>query len=842
MGRFTRAIILLTFLSVAFFACKREPLEPVNFLEQQAIDNPVAATGPNTDTTSSPVYFDADNSEQTDDGYHYKGTLYFKNQDSIDAYGTEDLRGAYPAATGDFTINLNSDGSIASITGQGSPIFPDDFPIFQSVMEQVLYTDVSYEKGSDIKQRREYKNFPLQDNIYYFTFGLDNYSYQQGSGFVNFGNTGFVFKTLFIDPLDPMYLMWGDLNFQGRGESFSISDLIFGVSWKGHLPFKPLEYPALEEVLGDLGFYDFTGNFYLSGTVPLDKFIKDVPLELNGEIVIRTDEPSGQDFYVEGPDASFILGANGRLFLTHDLLEYIPEDLRVEVGRATVEYETSNNEVILAGQLENQMASDGALSQMLGPYVLTYLDLQSTEAHLYARYNNPDDYMFYFDIATGFNIPGFGKLNGLDGVFAFSPDSVMFNAKMSFGFGLQDLDVGGTIDLNTGDFEFHSIFTTNIEVLGVSLYAQQMGLEISSELEGIKLWGSMDLGYDIASVYVEGFISADELRLSGTVSSDISFGDLQIFALDLNAVISSKTGVELSGTLDLPYGIGHVDVGGGITSDELYLYGHLGSHPNISFAGIELPALDLTVSASTKNGVFINTEVSMPYGIGDVKVTGELTKDKLKLTGRFTSKLEFAGFTLSNIDMYAMLSTDPAEGVAISGNVELLGGLGQAIVEGRINSEELYLYGKLASDLDLGFTSFHSDISVTLSSKTGIDFSGSVDMPFGIGEIDVNGYLHTDGSFGFSGSAKLRIEFSDDVYAEAGLSVSITNTSVGFRAYGLIHLPLVGDISVSIDVYVNWSTMEMTFKVHTALGDFEVTVDKEGKNVETGKQAVYRLD
>ncbi len=845
MNKYFKALLLVPVLLIWFSACKREPLQPVNFLEQQDLTDPQAVRPADSDTANSPVYFDANNAEATDDGYHYKGTLYFKNQDSLNEYGADNTEGSYAAATGDFNIDVNPDGSIKTITGQGSPVFPQEFSLFNlSDIEQMLYVNVGYDKGSYIKQDPDYSDFPLQDDIYYLHFGMKNLLGQYGTGELNLGNTGFAFKSVFIDPLDPMFLLWGDLSFRSKTKEYSLADMVFGMSASGQLQFEPQDFPHLTDVLGDLDFEPFTGQFYLAGVIPLDKFAKDIPLEIHGQAVIRTSDPSGQDFLVNGPDASFILGVNGQLILTHELLSYLPEDLSVQMGRATVEYyaESSQPHVTMAGQLDNQMESDGALAQMLGPYILAVLDLQSPEAYVYSNYVSTDDYMFYFEISTGIKIPGYGKITGLDGTFAFSPDSVMFSSVFTFNYGFSNVELSGLLDLNTGDFDLKGTTSTNIDIMGVHLAGYELGVEISTEIQGVRVWGDVNLGFGIADVYVEGLISADELRLEGIVNSDISFGDLSLFAFNLDVLISSKSGVELTSTLDLPYGIGHVDVEGKITSDELYLAGNLSSDAQIDFAGLQVPTFDLSVSASTKDGVFINSEVSLPYGIGDAKVSGELTSEKLKLTGQLTSKLEFAGFTLSDINLYAMLSTDPAEGVELRGDVLLLGGLGQAHVAGKINSDELYLAGSLASDLDLGFTSFHSDINVELSSKRGIDFDGNVDMPFGIGGISVDGYMHSDGNFKFAGSAKLRIDFTDDVYVEAGLSTAIRNTSVSFNAYGLAHLPVVGDVSVGVDIDVDWANMEMTFTIHTSVGDFSVTVDKDGKNVETGKQAVYRLD
>ncbi len=843
----TKKILYLVIFIIGIFlfdSCKREPLVPVDFFHQQPLTNPVTVQ-PKDTAKAAPVYFNGNNAEKTDNGYHYKGTLYAKNKDSLNAYGANNSKGTYPVITGDFNINVGANNQVNSITGQGSVVFPKGFKnLGLGVIKQALYADAGYEQGYKIKQDNpDYSNLPFQDSTYYFYVGADNILAKYGTGSATFGKSVINFKSVFIDPLDPMVMFYGDFNFGTGKESFSISDVIFGISANATIPFTPLQYPDIENAVGDLGFKQFNANFYLAGTIPLDKFIKDLPVELRGTIAIRDKSQTQQEFLTTGIDAPFVLGANGRLFLTHDVLQYIPYDLRIELGRATVEYYHENTpHVVFAGQVKKQFASQNPITKMVGPFAEKYLDLSGTQIYVYARYFNPNDYTFYFRTVTGFRIPGWKKISGLDATFLFTQDSIGFITDIPISFGFGNIHFQGGINYRTGDFDLLGSTSTNIEILGVKLFASNFGLEISSKLKGVRAWGSIDLGHGIAKVDVSGEITSSGIDLQGTVSSNIQFKNVSLFAANLHAEISSNTGVTLGASLHLPYGIGDIEVSGKITKDELALKGSLSSHPEIHFAGIDLPSFNLVVSASTRTGVYLSSELKLPYGIGDVKVTGQLTSEKLVLTGSFVSKIQFGNFTLFNANLYARISTDLNEGVTVKGSVDLLGGLGKANVEGEINKNYIHLSGSLESNLDLGFTSFNSSINVNIDSRSGvISFDGKVDMPFGIKTIEVGGELHSNGHFKFWGSASIKIIFTKHAYAEAGISTIISNSSVSFSAYATLH---VGKLhaSVSVDIYVNWVNMTMTFKVHTFLGSFKVTVDKYGKDIKTGKQAVIRLD
>jgi hypothetical protein len=140
---------------------------------------------------------------------------------------------------------------------------------------------------------------------------------------------------------------------------------------------------------------------------------------------------------------------------------------------------------------------------------------------------------------------------------------------------------------------------------------------------------------------VQGDITLRGLAVSGRFSSDIDFGaGVKIPAINMAVSATTWGGVSMNGSLNLPYGLGGVAVGGGLTSDiDLLLYGKLGS--NLSIVGVSIFNCDLNLNASTSTGVALNGSVSMPGGIGDVAMGGGITSSGFNLYGEKTIGIDF---------------------------------------------------------------------------------------------------------------------------------------------------------------------------------------------------------
>ncbi len=829
------------FFLISLASCKRYELEPVNIFSPLPLEKPLNLPSDtiNSDSISPPVIFDQQNSEQTADGYHLKGTLYSKNIDSIIKYGLLGIQGSYPIATGEFYIILNSDGTVEEINGNASPVLPDIMPFTYFYTTIQFISPVRYATGIKLKQDAQLSSYPLMDNIHYFLFSFPeaNQSFDYGEQKVS--NTVIDFKKVFIDPLDPMFLFDGSVSLSNGKSEFSLPQTIIGISAHSNLPFTPLEYTStITNMVDDEFFSPFNGQIFLSGTIPLDKISKVVPLEFKGQIVIQ-DNNMGMDFFTEGPLANFTLGGNGIVYLTHDVLQYLPVDMTVQLGQATVEIANYNNfDLRFAGQYGENLDQNPIIA-MIGKKFSYLFESFEDQGHVIAYYRSTNDFLFYFDSRTAIHLPAIGDYQHHYTTFAFSPDSVKFYTEIYLPFGIATQKFTGFLDLNTYDFEMSSYTSLSLEIKDVQLPESDLTIIISNKVQGALVHGSMNLGYNIADVTMDGTLTTEELTLQGDISSDIDFGRVKLPSAQMHAIVSTKLGIIMEGKLVLPYGIGAVDVRGEILKDQISLTGHFST--NIEFPGIPIPASNMLLSASSNTGVIIAGSVTLPYGIGQIAARGELTTEKLALNGSFSSHLQFNGFDFPAINMGAHLSSDPAEGVSIYGNINLPSGLGSAYVSGVISSQKLDLRGSLNTNLDLGFTRLSNSLSVVLSTQDGVRFYGNVNFPFGFGGIYVAGRLATNGALWLNGSMRYKIKFTDDVYAEARINTHISNHNVGFNASGNIHIGKE-TFSVSIDVNTDWSDGSMTFTVHTDLGTYTVTVDKNGKNIKTGEIAVIPLN
>jgi hypothetical protein len=119
-----------------------------------------------------------------------------------------------------------------------------------------------------------------------------------------------------IDPMDPAIFMAGSL--LGLDKLGPLEDATLGFSIQGLIPYRPLV---------DLGLPDFDGNVLVMGTTELPA----VPLTVVGDTTVAITGPlAGQQ------DA--ILGANGTLFLTQDVLGIPVLDLELGAASAVVNF------------------------------------------------------------------------------------------------------------------------------------------------------------------------------------------------------------------------------------------------------------------------------------------------------------------------------------------------------------------------------------------------------------------------------------------------------------------------------------------------------------------------
>lgn len=323
----------------------------------------------------------------------------------------------------------------------------------------------------------------------------------------------------------------------------------------------------------------------------------------------------------------------------------------------------------------------------------------------------------------------------------------------------------------------------------------------------VGLSGSVQLPYNIGNVEVTGVVRSDgSFLLNGLTNCNIDLGGGLVYNADLQVELS-QVGVSLRGAMSFPYGIGNVAVTGGILSDEVYFTGRIASLiPFPVNSGIES---DLDVSISSRTGISLAGDLSLPGGIGDIGVTGILNTDGLMLTGIIDAGVDI---NFGNVDLNTgttlSLTASSLTGVVMTGSVYLPFSLGNADVNIRVTPDGLSLSGDMGSHINIsGYPLFNTDMSISASTSGGLRLSGRMLFPGNFGWVSVSGYVANSGYSltGNIGSSSIDFEI---VRLSTDFSMSITDHS-GIRTSasgeGCVDL-VVEDVcaDVGVDVNINY--------------------------------------
>lgn len=332
----------------------------------------------------------------------------------------------------------------------------------------------------------------------------------------------------------------------------------------------------------------------------------------------------------------------------------------------------------------------------------------------------------------------------------------------------------------------------------------------------VEVSGIITLPYDIGDVEVIGRINADgSFLLKGTANCSVNFGN----GLSYNAVLDveiSNEGVVLYGKIDMPYNIGEVEVEGGLTSDEIYLGGRF--ETSIGFPTDVYLQSDMLLTMSSVAGINLEGEVSLPAGIGDVSVSGEITSQGMELTGEIGSgiNINICGVKIkTNEEMFLTLSSDI--GCIFHGSAKLPFDLGDLILYFTLEANNgISMHGHLTSnifghDIDLavcgttttGYCSSYTDL---LDINSGVYLDGKMSFPGN--KFDLHGSIN---SSDFHLGATIKEDFGDwgvlyDVYAETTINVSKSGISTSGKLHACINYLFDSDCdSIDADININGS-------------------------------------
>lgn len=639
MKKYLRFLLILVF-ALLLMQCKTEDFEPIDiFIEEEL---PVDAAG-NIKTDSSVINLgrSCDGTElfaykdkvlQTITGFQVKGTIFTKSHLGLTAL-----------TSGDFEIKKEASGNMVSMNGFGS-ILPPKLGLLE---DNLLFSDIfgaSLSYGKGLEFRNDYPDLPLQDNNCYFRFNVDpaaDFLPGKIGGPMMIGSTLINFKNMYLQADAPAILVKGDMyGFdknakpealpEGAGKfkkfkakagklspKWSITNVSIGLSAEPHFVFRPSKFSdELEEIVGGTGFEEFKGSLYLKGTVPLKKY----PIDVTGELVYDNSfSPRGaMDLFENGfEDAAYRLGFNGKVEFGHFLLDFLPLDLRVELGNATMQQniELSESFLRVAGEYDSARLYD----ELLGPEIVKLLPTQTFSGKMYLNVGTElSEWEMYIENQLEINIPGVGRQPFQQSILHINNEKIEVQGLATLPWGIGQIQLKGLVQKD-GTFSLRGKANAGVDFgKGVKL-GSAIDVEISNR--GVFLNGMLSLPGGVSDFAVEGELSSQRIKLKGSQRTNIKFGQGEALQTNLSLEANSDSGVFLKGFMKTPLQVAEVAVEGEISSRGLMLRGLIKG--KVDF-GVTKLQTDLSLAASTWGGAQLSGMIDVPLVIigGNLSATG----------------------------------------------------------------------------------------------------------------------------------------------------------------------------------------------------------------------------
>ena len=805
MKKYFTLLIIIIILS-----CSKQDFTPIDIFEEETLKNESAIkldisnkNGANT------LYVNQERISYIKNGYHIKGTIFSETQS-----------GLCPVSSGDFTFqNILNQTTTSNFNGYGTSNFPKISWIknFEGDYQYASY--VNYKKGKEFKVEEENKELPLLDDVYYFNFKIDKsksktknenrYSTQ------TLKKQSILFKDFFVDYRDPAVILRGDMSYSKEylnrnpqnkipKKFHQIKDLTIGLSANSNFEFIPFKYSNLmEKETGGTGFEEFMGSMYLAGKVPIKKY----PIFIEGRCLFDMAK-NPLDFFNKGIfDANYRMGFNGELMFGHELINLIKKDLEVELAKATLQLQFNKTDSYL--KFAGEYSEKDVLETLLGKDVCKYLPSTSDKALIYGKIENTlSDYLLYIESTLDIKFPGIGQKKLKEAMFKLSKDGIELMGKIDMPYNIGEIEIKGKIRDN-GDFEFNGNTECNFQLNQNLSFNSRLNICLKNS--GISINGEMDLPYDIGALNIEGGINSDgSFNFKGNkncelnIYSNLSYNSTLEFNLNNN-------GIKIKGDLNLPFGLGNIDVEGSLFSDYIKLYGSFNNNLNYLEANCQTI---LNLDFNSKQGVNLDGTINFPLNIGSVNVIGYLNSNELKVTSKtkFSGAIDFDFMKLPSFN--TELSASTKDGIYLSGKFQLPYNLATISAYGKIKTNTfIELNGKLSALNISGVKNFGCNLDATLATNS-INLGGSIDF-MDLGHFNINGHINNSGLH-MSGNKKFpEIKAGCNIIAVGGsiklnfaIGTTLTQSSVSLNGN------VSGKIKGEVELF-NAIGVSIGFKVKT---------------------------
>ncbi len=717
---FALAVALLMFFSCKDNSTGPEPPEEHEDPTEEPVDPP----------SSDHFNFESGKATETEDGFKFEGKLIGRNKD----------RKEFVIGEGEFSVVLNEDSVVVSITGTGLPEFPD-IGIFKEMLKDFAWDKVKshiiYKRGNYFLDEFD-TEVPLNPDRYYLTYQIFDKESGDKYKLKGIGNSiVYSFNEIYIDIEDPAIFLkfqlwkpkkavksvaekfWGKVKEAAKAVGQNLKDyagapgMIVGISNNGTF-LTPSYEPGSENSQVFEKLYGFSGLSQESANQYLG--LRGVPipstaiLSLNGNLFMHNpltgsgavgDVNSVLDWWnrVKTTPVNFSFegnidfGGKGVAFVLTGILPAIneitgrdifSEDINLVLTQAFYQANFSpHNDGFfrMGGYLDIPM-----LLELFGPKIKEFIvpGGDATDRAIYGFFNVPSEVSkasYFFEGNYTYIVPNLKEME-LYGYFLINNEGITFHADEEIVIGPFTVNEQIEGKVNKNGYDLHTGYegVITLPTTELELFSEQMNITISSD-SGVTLNGKVTLPLVNIETSVQGrYTQADGLALRGNDNiGSISFDGVVLSTN--NSAVTIDDGIFVSGIFMLPGGLKTADMEGSITSDEMRLTGKMGT--NVTLDGHTFQISNSSISASTKTGVNASFDINL-YQFTST-VSGPIEPGgTFELIGSngFRRGINFAGQSATLEGTITVHVTHTGINLSGSGTVTYTGALG--------NTHELY--------------------------------------------------------------------------------------------------------------------------------------------------------
>lgn len=441
---------ILVYLTIS--ACSEQVVMPINQFATETLDT-VNAQGFFVEGLGE-VFVNQDRFRATENGIEVFGTIF-----------TESESGLISLSSGDFVLGQEVDGVYQSLEGYGLSQLPEVsfFEDFEALVNPASY--ISFRSGAEIKL--DDPDAPLQDDISYLAISPD--ALLDAAPTFEVGKSRLTMGAFYIDPTDPSVYLNGAVE-----GPISIENAGVGLSANGRLVFEPYEYSDELVSIMNVPLSNVEGNIFIKGDIPIPQY----SILVSGEAIVGfvLNENGAADFFENGLEgAEFRMGVNGSVFLTNAALDYMPNDVELELGRSTVILNTEQegqNYIQAAGEMNTGDLAGKLLAGIDNSGFFSNVSFPGSTLEAYAYLGDDlENSQFYISNTIGVNIPGIGEQELAKALLEITSEYVRAEGRMQIP-GLVSASLGGRFFYD-GQFSL----TGNVSA-GVDLEVAKLELEL----------------------------------------------------------------------------------------------------------------------------------------------------------------------------------------------------------------------------------------------------------------------------------------------------------------------------------------------------------------------------